>query len=46
MKLVIQTQYKENYGYHDWDGKVSALSTGSSRVVTLYVVYNLSSRFY
>ena len=21
MKLVIQTQYKENYGYHDWDGK-------------------------
>jgi len=21
MKLVIQTQYKENYGAHDWDGK-------------------------
>ena len=20
-KLVIQTQYKENYGAHDWDGK-------------------------
>lgn len=21
MKLVIQTQYRENYGAHDWDGK-------------------------
>ena len=21
MKLVIQTQYKENYGAHDWDGQ-------------------------
>ena len=21
MKLVIQTQFKENYGAHDWDGK-------------------------
>ena len=21
MKLVIHTQYKENYGAHDWDGK-------------------------
>ena len=21
MKLLIQTQYKENYGAHDWDGK-------------------------
>ena len=20
MKLVIQTQFKENYGAHDWDG--------------------------
>ena len=21
MKLVIQTQFKENYGAHDWDGR-------------------------
>ena len=21
MKLVIQTQFRENYGAHDWDGK-------------------------
>ena len=21
MKLVIHTQFKENYGAHDWDGK-------------------------
>ena len=34
MKLVIQTQFKENYGAHSWDGTgVLALSTGSSKVV-------------
>jgi len=34
MKLVIQTQIKENYGAHDWDGRVSVRSIGSARVVT------------
>ena len=35
MKLVIQTQYKENYGYHDWDGKGECPQYWDSRVATL-----------
>ena len=30
MKLVIQTQHKENYGAHDWDGKGCLLYTSPS----------------
>ena len=28
MMLVIDTQYMENYGAHDWDGEGECPSTG------------------
>ena len=43
MKLVIQTQYKENYGYHDWDGKGECPQYWKFKGGDTYVVYNLSS---
>lgn len=43
MKLVIQTQYKENYGFHDWDGKGECPQYWKFKGGDTYVVNNLSS---
>ena len=41
MKLVINTQYKENYGAFDWDGKGSCPQYWKFKGGTTYVVENL-----
>ena len=43
MKLVIQTQIKENYGAHDWDGEGECPQRWKFKGGTTYVVNNLSS---
>lgn len=42
MKLVIQTQVRENYGAHDWDGKGECPQHWKSKFGTTYVVPNLT----
>ena len=39
-KLVIHTQYKENYGAHDWDGKGECPQYWKFKGGTTYVVPN------
>lgn len=42
MKLVITTQYQENYGAHDWDGKGSCPQYWKMKGGSTYVVENLT----
>ena len=42
-KLVIQTQFKENYGAHDWDGKGECPQYWKFKGGDTYVVENLTS---
>ena len=44
MKLVIQTQVKENYGAHDWDGKGECPQYWKFKGGNTYVVENLSAK--
>tara|TARA_B110000503_G_scaffold47345_1_gene77137 strand:+ start:1208 stop:1642 length:435 start_codon:yes stop_codon:yes gene_type:complete len=44
MKLVIRTQYRENYGAHDWDGTGECPQYWKNKGVETYVVRNLSSK--
>lgn len=43
MKLVIQTQYCENYGAHDWNGEGECPQYWKFKGGETYVVPNLSS---
>ena len=43
MKLVIQTQYKENYGAHDWDGKGECPQYWKFKGGDTYVVRNVNN---
>ena len=43
MKLVIQTQHKENYGAHNWDGKGECPQYWKFKGGNTYVVRDLSS---
>lgn len=38
MKLVIRTQYRENYGAHDWDGKGACPQYWKSKGGDTYVL--------
>ena len=42
MKIVIQTQIRENYGAHDWDGKGECPQYWKFKGGSTYVVPNLS----
>jgi hypothetical protein len=42
MKLVIQTQFAENYGAHDWDGEGACPQRWKFKGGDVYVVPNLS----
>lgn len=42
MKIVITTQYMENYGAHDWDGKGQCPQYWKSKGGQSYVVENLT----
>lgn len=42
MKLVINTQIRENYGAHDWDGKGECPQYWKSKGGNVFVVANLS----
>ena len=42
-KLVIHTQYKENYGAHDWDGEGVCPQYWKFKGGDTYVVENLTS---
>ena len=41
MKLVINTQYRENYGSHDWDGKGECPQYWKFKGGATYVVPNI-----
>tara|TARA_B100001113_G_scaffold1418_1_gene1252 strand:+ start:2356 stop:2853 length:498 start_codon:yes stop_codon:yes gene_type:complete len=41
MKLVIHTQYRENYGAHDWDGKGECPQYWKFKGGSTYVVPNI-----
>ena len=43
-KLVIQTQHRENYGAHDWDGEGSCPQYWKMKGGNTYVVESLSQR--
>ena len=43
MKLIIDTQHRENYGAHDWDGTGECLEYWKNKGGSTYVVENLSS---
>lgn len=43
-KLVIYTQYYENYGIHDWDGNGPVPQRWKSKFGDVHVVENLSDR--
>lgn len=43
MKLVINTQYKENYGAHDWDGVGECPQYWKFKGGSTYVVENITS---
>lgn len=42
MKLAIYTQYRENYGAHDWDGKGACPQYWKSKGGSTYVVASLT----
>lgn len=42
MKIVIQTQYRENYGAHDWNGEGECPQYWKYKGGETYVVTNLS----
>lgn len=42
MKIVITTQYLENYGAHDWDGKGQCPQYWKSKGGDVYLVENLT----
>ena len=42
MKLVIQTQVRENYGVHDWNGKGECPQCWKNKGGKTYVVLNLT----
>lgn len=42
MKLIIATQYMENYGAHDWDGEGECPQYWKAKGGTTYVVENLT----
>ena len=44
MKLVIQTQIKENYGAHDWDGKGACPQYWKFKGGNTYVVENITPK--
>ena len=44
MKLVIQTQYKENYGAHDWDGEGECPQYWKFKGGDTYVVPGVSTK--
>ena len=44
MKLVIQTQIKENYGAHDWDGKGECPQYWKFKGGNTYVVEGLTGK--
>jgi hypothetical protein len=44
MKLVIQTQHKENYGAHDWDGKGECPQYWKFKGGNTFVVENITER--
>ena len=44
MKLVIQTQIKENYGAHDWDGKGECPQYWKFKGGNTYVVENITPK--
>ena len=51
MKLVIHTQFKENYGAHDWDGKGECpqywkFKGGSTYVVEASLEQAMSGQFF
>lgn len=51
MKLVIRTQYRENYGAHDWDGKGACPQYwknkgGETYVLDVSMEQALDSEFY
>lgn len=43
MKLIIDTQHRENYGAHDWDGEGQVPQYWKNKGGSIYVVENLSS---
>lgn len=43
MKLVINTQYRENYGAHDWDGEGECPQYWKSKGGSEYVVEEIES---
>ena len=43
MKLIIDTQHRENYAAHDWDGTGECLEYWKNKGGSIYVVENLSS---
>ena len=43
MKLIIDTQHRENYAAHDWDGEGQAPQYWKNNGGSTYVVENLSS---
>lgn len=42
MKIVITTQYRENYGAHDWDGKGQCPQYWKCKGGEIYIVENLT----
>jgi len=44
MKLVIQTQIRENYGAHDWDGHGDCPQRWKCKGGNTYIVEDLSSK--
>ena len=44
MKLLIQTQYKENYGAHDWDGRGECPQYWKFKGGDTYVVPGVSNK--
>jgi len=43
MRLIINTQHRENYGAHDWDGEGQAPQYWKNKGGSIYIVENLSS---
>lgn len=44
MKLVIRTQYMENYGAHDWDGQGQCPQYWKMKGGSEYIVDNIDER--
>ena len=43
MKLVIQTQHRENYGAHDWDGEGECPQYWKMKGGNTYIIKNVTS---